>query len=64
MCEIRVKGYGGKTAKNPLFSTVSEDLIKRLQPLMSGDEILCFKPGFVEAFCYEGYDRGTGSVSA
>jgi len=42
------KGIRWGQCKNPLFARLLEDFIKRLQPLMSGYEIVWFKSEFVE----------------
>ena len=40
------KGIRWGQCKNPLFARLLEDFIKRLQPLMSGYEIVWFKSEF------------------
>ena len=46
----QIKGYGGETAKNPLFARLSEDFIKKPQWLMNSYEIMWFKSRFMEEF--------------
>ena len=42
------KGIRWGQCKNPLFARLLEDFIKRLQPLMSGYEIVWFKSALTE----------------